>query len=93
MRYIHWELTVNSALHRPATHIIPLRDTDGNVHPGSPEEGWSDTDSAYIPENKIVEQCRLQAQQKTMKVQEQSYYAMNIMAVDSTFFTFSVTPY
>ena len=62
MRYIHRELTVDSHCIDPQHIIIPLRDIDGNVHPGSPEEGWSDTDSAYIPENKIVEQCQVQEQ-------------------------------
>ena len=52
------------------------------------EQGWSDTDSTYIPENKIVEQCRLQAQQRDNVKYENSNYAMNIMAVDSTFFHF-----
>ena len=88
MRYIHRELTVDSHCIDPQHIIIPLRDIDGNVHPGSPEEGWSDTDSAYIPENKIVEQCRLQAQQKDNVKYKNSHYAMNIMAVDSTFFHF-----
>ena len=90
MRYIHRELTVDSHCIDPQHIIIPLRDIDGNVHPGSPEEGWSDTDSAYIPENKIVEQCRLQAQQKDNVKYKNSHYAMNIMAVDSTFFHFSL---
>ena len=61
MRYIHRELTVDSHCIDPQHIIIPLRDIDGNIHPGSLEQGWSDTDSTYIPENKIVEQCRLQA--------------------------------
>lgn len=60
MRYIHRELTVDSHCIDPQHIIIPLRDIDGNIHPGSLEQGWSDTDSTYIPENKIVEQCRLQ---------------------------------
>ena len=49
MRYIHRELTVDSHCIDPQHIIIPWRDIDGNVHPGSPEEGWADTDSAYIP--------------------------------------------
>lgn len=88
MRYIHRELTVDSHCIDPQHIIIPLRDIDGNIHPGSLEQGWSDTDSTYIPENKIVEQCRLQAQQRDNVKYENSNYAMNIMAVDSTFFHF-----
>ena len=63
MRYIHRELTVDSHCIDPQHIIIPLRDIDGNVHPGSPEEGWSDTDSAYIPlAGTAKRQCKVQEQ-------------------------------
>ncbi len=88
MRYIHRELTVDTHCIDPEHFVIPLRDIDGNIHPGSLQQGWSETDSAYIPEHQIVEQCRLMVQQRDNVVYENSNYAMNIIAADSTFFHF-----
>lgn len=88
MRYIHREITVDSHCVDPEHIIIPLRDIEGNIHPGSLQQGWSETDSVYIPDNYIVEQCKLMVQQRDNVVYENSNYAMNIVAVDSTFFHF-----
>lgn len=88
MRYIHRELTVDAHCIDPEHIIVPLRDIDGNIHPGSLNQGWSETDSAYIPDHQIVEQCRLMLQQRDNVIYENSNYAMNIAAVDSTFFHF-----
>ena len=59
MRYIHRELTVDAHSVDPEHIIIPIRDIEGNLHPGSLQQGWSETDSVYIPDHQIVEQCRL----------------------------------
>ena len=88
MRYIHRELTVDAHSVDPEHIIIPIRDIEGNLHPGSLQQGWSETDSVYIPDHQIVEQCRLMLQQRDNVVYENSNYAMNIAAVDSTFFHF-----
>ena len=88
MRYIHRELTVDAHSVNPEHIIIPIRDIEGNLHPGSLQQGWSETDSVYIPDHQIVEQCRLMLQQRDNVVYENSNYAMNIAAVDSTFFHF-----
>ena len=58
MRYIHRELTVDAHSVDPEHIIIPIRDIEGNLHPGSLQQGWSETDSVYIPDHQIVEQCR-----------------------------------
>lgn len=88
MRYIHRELTVDAHCVDPEHVIISLRDIEGNVHPGSLQQGWSETDSAYIPEHQIMEQCRMVAQQRDNVVYGSSNYATNIVAADSTFFHF-----
>lgn len=92
MRYIHRELTVDAHSVDPEHIIIPIRDIEGNLHPGSLQQGWSETDSVYIPDHQIVEQCRLMLQQRDNVVYENSNYAMNIAAVDSTFFHFFHDP-
>ena len=92
MRYIHRELTVDAHSVNPEHIIIPIRDIEGNLHPGSLQQGWSETDSVYIPDHQIVEQCRLMLQQRDNVVYENSNYAMNIAAVDSTFFSFLPLP-
>ncbi|MCS3017827.1 hypothetical protein NXU95_16165 [Phocaeicola vulgatus] len=78
MRYIHRELTVDAHSVDPEHIIIPIRDIEGNLHPGSLQQGWSETDSVYIPDHQIVEQCRLMLQQRDNVVYENSNYAMNI---------------
>ena len=54
MRYIHRELTVDAHSVNPEHIIIPIRDIEGNLHPGSLQQGWSETDSVYIPDHQIV---------------------------------------
>ena len=44
MRYIHRELTVDAHSVDPEHIIIPIRDIEGNLHPGSLQQGWSETD-------------------------------------------------
>ena len=88
MRYIHRELTVDSHCVDPEHIVIPLRDIEGNIHPGSLEQGWSDTDSAYIAADRIVEQCRMMVERQDNVVCGNTNYAMNVLAVDSTFFHF-----
>ena len=88
IRYIHRELTVDAHSVDPEHIIIPLRDMEGNIHPGSLQQDWTEADSVYILDHQIVEQCRLMLQQRDNVVYENSNYAMNIAAVDSTFFHF-----
>ena len=88
MRYIHRELTVDAHSVDPEHIIIPLRDMEGNIHPGSLQQDWTEADSVYILDHQIVEQCRLMLQQRDNVVYENSNYAMNIAAIDSTFFHF-----
>lgn len=88
MRYIHRELTVDTHCIDPEHVIIPLRDIEGNIFPGNLQQENSGADSAYIPEDCIVEQCRIIVQQHDNVVYDNSSYTMNVLAADSTFFHF-----
>ncbi len=88
MRYIHQELTVDAHSIDPEHIIIPLRDIEGNIFPGNLQQDGTGTDSVYIPEDHVMEQCRMVVQQQDNVVHENSSYSMNVLAVDSTFFHF-----
>lgn len=92
MRYIHRELTVDSHCIDPEHIVIPLRDIEGNIFPGNLQQDGVGADSAYIPENSIIEQCRIIVQQHDNVVYDRSSYTMNVLAVDSTFFHFFQYP-
>lgn len=92
MRYIHRELTVDSHCIDPEHIVIPLRDIEGNIFPGNLQQDGVGTDSVYIPENSIIEQCRIIVQQHDNVVYDRSSYTMNVLAVDSTFFHFFQYP-
>ncbi|WP_278703361.1 ABC transporter permease [Phocaeicola sartorii] len=88
MRYIHRELTVDAHSIDPEHIIIPLRDIEGNIFPGNLQQDGVGTDSVYIPEDHVMEQCRMVVQQQDNVVHGNSSYSMNVLAVDSTFFHF-----
>lgn len=92
MRYIHRELTVDSHCIDPEHIVIPLRDIEGNIFPGNLQQDGVGADSVYIPENSIIEQCRIIVQQHDNVVYDRSSYTMNVLAVDSTFFHFFQYP-
>ena len=70
IRYIHRELTVDAHSVDPEHIIIPLRDMEGNIHPGSLQQDCTEADSVYILDHQIVEQCRLMLQQRDNVVYE-----------------------
>ncbi len=88
MRYIHRELTVDAHSVDREHIVVPLRDIEGNIFPGNLQQGGSDADSVYIPDNCIMEQCRMIVQQQDNVVYDNTCYSMNVLAVDSTFFHF-----
>lgn len=88
MRYIHREMTVDSHCIDPEHIVIPLRDIEGNIFPGNLQQDGIGADSAYIPENSIMEQCRIVVQQHDNVIYDNSSCTMNVLAVDSTFFHF-----
>ena len=88
VRYIHRELTVDAHCVDPEHIILPLRDIEGNIFPGNLQQDASGTDSVYIPDHQITEQCRMIVQQHDNVVYGNTSYTMNVLAVDSTFFHF-----
>jgi hypothetical protein len=88
MRYIHRELTVDAHCIDPEHIVIPLRDIEGNVHPGN----MQDADTAYVNNDYIVEQCHIVLEQQDNVIYEEKNYVMNVLAVDSTFFHFFAYP-
>ena len=57
----------------PEHIIIPLRDMEGNIHPGSLQQDWTEADSVYILEGEEIRKLREQLRQAENTISEMKH--------------------
>lgn len=88
LRYIHQEQMVDSHAIHPESIYMPIRDVDGNVHPGS----LVYADTAYFAPECVIERSTFISMDNDNVTIDDKPYSAQIMVTDSAFFNFFYYP-